>query len=110
MAHKKGAGSTKNGRDSNSKRLGVKIVGGKFVKTGQIIVRQRGYSFKAGNNIGVGRDYTLYALADGYLHYESKKILNKRVSIIVNPWENLTQNIGYSNWSSFFRNNQNEKN
>ena len=101
MAHKKGAGSTKNGRDSNSKRLGVKIVGGKFVRTGQIIVRQRGYSFKAGINVGVGKDYTLFALSDGYLHYSKTDSSNKTVSINLQSWDNLIKSVGYKNWFSF---------
>lgn len=70
MAHKKGQGSTRNGRDSNSKRLGVKRFGGEFVTAGTIIVRQRGSRFKAGRNVGVGRDWTLYALADGQVKFE----------------------------------------
>jgi large subunit ribosomal protein L27 len=101
MAHKKGAGSTKNGRDSNAKRLGVKVVGGKFIQTGQIIVRQRGYSFKAGDNVGIGKDYTLYALKDGFVVYSDTTSNRKRVSIQVHSWENLVTGIGYSNWNSF---------
>jgi large subunit ribosomal protein L27 len=82
MAHKKGAGSTKNGRDSNAKRLGVKCYHGHIVKAGNIIVRQRGLTYKTGNNIGIGRDFTLYALIDGYVHF--KKLKNKTViSVIV---------------------------
>ena len=65
MAHKKGSGSTKNGRDSNSKRLGVKVYGNQTVKAGSIIVRQRGLTFKPGLQIGVGKDYTLFAMQDG---------------------------------------------
>ena len=101
MAHKKGAGSTKNGRDSNAKRLGVKVVGGKFIQTGQIIVRQRGYSFHAGNNVGIGRDYTLYALKDGYVSYTGIKGNKKKVSINVPQWENLVNSIGYASWKDF---------
>lgn len=82
MAHKKGAGSTKNGRDSNAKRLGVKCYQGHIVKAGNIIVRQRGLTYKNGNNIGIGRDFTLYALIDGCVQF--KKLKNKTViSIIV---------------------------
>ncbi len=103
MAHKKGAGSTKNGRDSNAKRLGVKVVGGKFIQTGQIIIRQRGYSFHAGENVGIGRDYTLYALKDGYVAYTGIKHNKKKVSIKVHNWENLVNSIGYSSWSDFQR-------
>ena len=65
MAHKKGAGSTKNGRDSNAKRLGVKRFGGEKVKAGSIIIRQRGMKFKPGSNVGSGKDFTLFALVDG---------------------------------------------
>jgi large subunit ribosomal protein L27 len=82
MAHKKGAGSTKNGRDSNSNRLGVKRYGGEIVKAGSIIVRQRGLTFKPGENVGSGKDYTLYALRGGKIEF--KKITNhvKKVNII----------------------------
>ena len=73
MAHKKAGGSTKNGRDSESKRLGVKRFGGENVLGGAIIVRQRGTRFKAGKNIGVGRDHTLYALVDGKVVFNSLK-------------------------------------
>jgi large subunit ribosomal protein L27 len=65
MAHKKGVGSTDNGRDSNSKRLGVKLFGGQFARAGNIIVRQRGTKFHPGDNVGMGRDFTLHALVDG---------------------------------------------
>lgn len=77
MAHKKGGGSTKNGRDSHSKRLGVKAYGGEFVRAGSIIVRQRGTKFKPGLNVGLGSDYTLFARIDG------KVVFSKgRVSVI----------------------------
>ena len=76
MAHKKGAGSTKNGRDSNSKRLGVKVYGNQPVKAGSIIVRQRGLTFKPGMQIGVGKDYTLFAMQDGVVQFE--QIKNKK--------------------------------
>jgi len=69
MAHKKAAGSTKNGRDSESKRLGVKKFGGELVKAGNIIVRQRGTKFHAGDNMGMGRDHTLFAKADGHVNF-----------------------------------------
>lgn len=72
MAHKKAGGSSRNGRDSESKRLGVKIYGGQSVKAGNIIVRQRGTKFHKGNNVGCGRDYTLYALSDGVVKFEVK--------------------------------------
>ena len=73
MAHKKGAGSTKNGRDSNSKRLGVKVYGNQAVKAGGIIIRQRGLTFKPGSNVGVGKDYTLFALKEGLVKFEKMK-------------------------------------
>ncbi len=69
MAHKKAGGSTRNGRDSESKRLGVKRFGGQFVKAGNIIVRQRGTRFHAGENAGVGKDHTIYAKADGHVRF-----------------------------------------
>ena len=72
MAHKKAGGSTRNGRDSNPKYLGVKCYGGESVLAGNIIVRQRGTRFKAGENVGVGRDHTLFALADGKVKFETK--------------------------------------
>ena len=72
FAHKKGMGSTRNGRDSHAKRLGVKMFAGQQIKTGQIIVRQRGTQFHAGNNVGTGKDYTLYALCDGVVRFEVK--------------------------------------
>ena len=71
MAHKKGAGSTKNGRDSNSKRLGIKVYGNQFVKAGNIIVRQRGLTFKPGRGVNVGKDYTIFAIQDGFVQFES---------------------------------------
>ena len=81
MAHKKGAGSTKNGRDSNAKRLGVKVVGGKFIQTGQIIVRQRGTQFHPGVNVGIGSDDTLFALQPGAVKFGSRR--GRRVVDIV---------------------------
>ncbi|MGH2536241.1 MAG: 50S ribosomal protein L27 [Candidatus Promineifilaceae bacterium] len=72
MAHKKGAGSSRNGRDSNSKRLGVKRFGGEFVIPGNIILRQRGTRFLPGENVGVGRDYTLFALIKGQVQFEDR--------------------------------------
>ena len=73
MAHKKGAGSTKNGRDSNSKRLGIKIYGNQPVKAGSIVVRQRGLTFKPGKGVSVGKDYTIFALQDGIVQFETDK-------------------------------------
>ena len=72
MAHKKGVGSSRNGRDSNSQRLGVKRFGGQFVTAGSIIVRQRGTRFKPGVNVGLGVDHTLFATSDGYVRFERK--------------------------------------
>jgi large subunit ribosomal protein L27 len=73
MAHKKGAGSTKNGRDSNSKRLGVKVYGNQPAKVGSIIVRQRGLTFKPGKGVSVGKDYTIFATQNGIVKFESDK-------------------------------------
>lgn len=72
MAHKKGAGSTRNGRDSNSKRLGVKRYGGEYVIPGNIIIRQRGTKYKPGNHVGLGKDYTIYSLIVGQVKFETK--------------------------------------
>jgi large subunit ribosomal protein L27 len=84
MAHKKAGGSTKNGRDSESKRLGVKRFGGETVSAGSIIVRQRGTRFHPGSNMGIGRDHTLFAKADGEVLFEMKgKTNRKTVSIVV---------------------------
>ncbi|GAB4540270.1 MAG: 50S ribosomal protein L27 [Anaerolineae bacterium] len=81
MAHKKGGGSSRNGRDSQSKRLGVKKFGGERVRAGNILVRQRGSRFQAGTNVGMGRDYTLFATSDGYVKFEYVKRGKKRVSV-----------------------------
>jgi large subunit ribosomal protein L27 len=72
MAHKKGAGSTRNGRDSNAKRLGIKRYGGEYVIPGNILVRQRGTKWKPGNNVGLGKDYTIFALIEGQVSFETK--------------------------------------
>ena len=82
MAHKKGAGSTKNGRDSNAKRLGVKKFGGEHVTAGNILVRQRGMNFKPGLNVGCGKDFTLFALTNGVVKFESKMGNKKYVTVI----------------------------
>ncbi len=74
MAHKKGAGSTRNGRDSNPQYRGVKAYGGQFVTAGSIILRQRGTQFNAGFNVGVGGDYTLFALKDGKVEFQGRKV------------------------------------
>ena len=83
MAHKKGVGSSRNGRDSNSKRLGVKLFDGEIVRTGGIIVRQRGTRIHAGDNVGVGRDHTLFALTDGTVKFAPyARNRRKKVSVI----------------------------
>ena len=81
MAHKKGAGTSGNGRDSRSKRLGVKKYGGEAVRAGNIIVRQRGMTLKPGDNVGMGKDYTLFALSDGFVRFEPAKGGRKRVCV-----------------------------
>ena len=81
FAHKKGVGSTKNGRDSESKRLGVKKADGQAVVAGNIIVRQRGTAIHAGNNVGIGKDHTLFALIDGHVKFEQKTKDKKQVSV-----------------------------
>jgi large subunit ribosomal protein L27 len=83
MAHKKGAGSTKNGRDSNSNRLGVKRFGGETVRAGHILIRQRGMKFKPGLNVGCGKDFTLFALTDGVVTFDHKDKSHKRVNIVI---------------------------
>jgi large subunit ribosomal protein L27 len=82
MAHKKGGGSTRNGRDSKSKRLGVKKFGGERVRAGNIIVRQRGTRIRPGANVGVGRDHTIFATTDGYVKFETVRGGRKRVSVL----------------------------
>jgi large subunit ribosomal protein L27 len=82
MAHKKGQGSTRNGRDSNSQRLGIKVYGGQTIKAGGIIVRQRGTRFHPGRNVGIGRDDTLFALADGIVTFDRS---GRRISIVQPP-------------------------
>lgn len=81
MAHKKGGGSTRNGRDSHAKRLGVKRFDGEVVSAGSIIVRQRGTQVRPGNNVGLGRDYTLFATVDGYVKFETVRDGRKQVSV-----------------------------
>ena len=81
MAHKKGGGRTKNGRDSQGKRLGVKRYAGQTVNAGTILVRQRGTRIYPGNNVGVGRDYTLYALIDGIVKFEPASKSRRKVSV-----------------------------
>jgi large subunit ribosomal protein L27 len=82
MAHKKGAGSSRNGRDSNSKRLGVKRYGGELVIPGNIIVRQRGTKFHPGLNVGIGKDHTIYATTTGYVEFKIKRDGRKYISVI----------------------------
>ncbi len=84
MAHKKGVGSSDNGRDSNSKRLGVKLFGGQSAIAGNIIIRQRGTKFHPGRNVGMGRDFTLYALTDGVINFQTKKRDRTYVNVLSN--------------------------
>ncbi len=81
MAHKKGQGSTQNNRDSAGRRLGVKKFGGEFVRAGNILVRQRGTQFHIGNNVGIGKDHTIFALIDGVVAFERKDKYRQKVSV-----------------------------
>lgn len=81
MAHKKGVGSSRNGRDSNAKRLGVKRSDGEFVLSGTIVVRQRGTQFWVGNNVGIGKDHTIYAKVDGLVKFEPVSRNKRRISV-----------------------------
>lgn len=81
MAHKKGVGSSRNGRDSESKRLGVKMFGGQSVRAGNIIVRQRGTQFHPGNNVGIGRDHTIFAVIDGIVKFERRDRNRLKISV-----------------------------
>ncbi len=83
MAHKKAGGSTRNGRDSNPKFLGVKRYGGEFVDAGNILVRQRGTQFHAGDNVGVGRDHTLFALSEGKVEFKNRGLPKRRFVSVV---------------------------
>jgi large subunit ribosomal protein L27 len=83
MAHKKGAGSSKNGRESHSKRLGVKIYGGEVIKAGNIIVRQRGTKHHPAENVGIGKDHTLFALTDGIVKFSKTKNNRSFVSVLL---------------------------
>lgn len=85
MAHKKGVGSSANGRESESKRLGVKIFGGQAAIAGNIIVRQRGTKHHPGNNVGIGKDHTIYALVDGLVEFRKKKDNRSYISVV--PFE-----------------------
>lgn len=89
MAHKKGGGSTRNGRDSNSKRLGVKLYDGNAVRAGGIIIRQRGTRIAPGLNVGVGKDHTIYSKIDGLVKFENKTRTKKRVSVY--PYEPMVE-------------------
>ena len=100
MAHKKGAGSTKNGRDSNAKRLGIKENHGKMVLSGQILVRQRGTKIKAGSNVGIAKDHTLYALKEGLVCYQYSKSGYTSVSIAPQIWDQIVSDLGYSSWET----------
>ena len=82
MAHKKGGGSTRNGRDSKPKMLGVKVFGGQSIPAGSIIVRQRGTKFHPGANVGVGKDHTLFALVDGKVSFVTKGALNRHIVVV----------------------------
>ncbi len=88
MAHKKGAGSSRNGRDSQSKRLGVKLFGGQTVKAGNIIVRQRGTKHNPGLNVGLGKDHTLFALTDGEIEFRKRK--DNRIYVSVKNTDEVT--------------------
>jgi len=83
MAHKKAGGSTRNGRDSESKRLGVKVYGGQAINAGSIIVRQRGTKFHPGNNVGIGKDHTLFATAEGVVQFVQKGPKNRKYAEVV---------------------------
>lgn len=89
MAHKKGAGSSSNGRESHSKRLGVKIYGGQFAKAGNIIIRQRGTVHHPGNNVGIGKDHTLFALIDGTVVFRKKQ--NDKSFVSVLPFDSTVE-------------------
>jgi large subunit ribosomal protein L27 len=91
MAHKKGAGSSRNGRDSESKRLGVKRFGGEYVIPGNIIVRQRGTKFHPGHNVGIGKDHTIFATMEGYVTFERMRGKGGRKQISVYPESNQVQ-------------------
>lgn len=89
MAHKKGEGSVKNGRDSHSKRLGVKLFGGQLCKAGNIIIRQRGTKYHPGDNVGIGKDHTIFALVDGVVMFKNRK--GKKI-VYVQPTTSITVN------------------
>ncbi|MDM8520084.1 50S ribosomal protein L27 [Anaerolineales bacterium HSG6] len=90
MAHKKGGGSSRNGRDSNSQRLGVKKFGGEYVIPGNIIVRQRGTEFRPGNNVGMGKDHTIYAIIKGQVKFENVTHKKQQISVYPTVSETVT--------------------
>lgn len=90
MAHKKAGGSTRNGRDSHSKRLGVKKFGGQFVRAGNIIIRQRGTKYYPGDHVGLGKDYTIFALVDGFVSFQVRG-LKQRMHVDVKPLETAVE-------------------
>jgi large subunit ribosomal protein L27 len=87
MAHKKGGGSSRNGRDSNSKRLGIKKFGGEYVISGNILIRQRGTKVHPGWNVGMGKDFTIFATTEGLVHYETMPGGRKKVHVVTIPDE-----------------------
>jgi large subunit ribosomal protein L27 len=89
MAHKKAAGSTSNGRDSQAKRLGIKVYGGQVVRAGNIIVRQRGTKFHPGKNVGIGTDHTLFALTDGKVEFQEKQLRKYDGRVFKNKFVNV---------------------
>ena len=93
MAHKKGVGSSDNGRDSKSKRLGVKLFGGQVATAGNIIIRQRGTKFHPGRNVGIGKDFTLYALSDGVVEFKTRKRDRTFVNVVTNGNNVVTNDI-----------------
>ncbi|AVY94132.1 MULTISPECIES: 50S ribosomal protein L27 [Microvirgula] len=90
MAHKKAGGSSRNGRDSQAKRLGTKVFGGELIPAGSIIIRQRGTRFHAGENVGCGKDHTLFAKVDGYVKFVTKGAL-KRKTVVVLPYTGVEE-------------------
>ena len=90
MAHKKGGGSSRNGRDSNSQRLGIKKFGGEYVIPGNIIVRQRGTQFRPGNNVGMGKDHTIYAMIEGQVKFENVTRKKQQISVYPTDFETVT--------------------
>lgn len=107
MAHKSSTGTVKNGRDSISKRLGLKKFHNQFCKKGQILIRQRGLTFIPGKNIGKGKDFTLYALHDGTLKFQKiikKNYFKTQINIILSPWDNLLEFLNSKNFKKLKKN------